>query len=93
MQVIRPIPITDQTLVASSIPEQDAPEYSSGTTYAVDDVVQVTSVQSLYQSVSAANNDNNPVADDGTNWVRISSTNRWRALTSKSAARRRHQEA
>ncbi len=80
MQVIRPIAITDDTLVAASIPEQDEPEFNPATAYAVDDVVQVTSVQSLYQSVSAANTGNDPITDNGTNWIRISSTNRWRAF-------------
>lgn len=83
MRVIAPITITDTALAASSIPEDDGPEWAAGTTYAKNYVVKVTSLHRAYRSVGAGNVGNNPTVDDGTNWLDLGATNRWRVFDSK----------
>lgn len=78
--VIVPIPITDAILTSSSVAEDDAPEYDAGTSYAVDDEVIITSLHSVFRSVSGSNLGNDPETDGGSNWVMLGATNRWSAF-------------
>jgi hypothetical protein len=75
--------VDDSVLTSSSVPENDYPAWASGTTYAAGDRVILASTHIVYQSVLAANTGNNPATDDGTNWVAVGSTNRWRAFNGK----------
>ncbi len=56
-RLIPRIPVTDEVLTASSVPEVTVPEYASGTTYAVGDIRGVTigTAQRVYQSLQAGN--------------------------------------
>jgi hypothetical protein len=53
---------------------------AGGTTYADGDRVIVTTpnIHKIYESQQAANTGNDPTTDDGTWWLEVSSTNRWK---------------
>lgn len=81
MKIIRPIPITDAILSASSIAETDYAAWSGATTYAAGDRVIVVATHRVYESLQAANLNHDPTTDSTTTpvwWVVVGSTNRWR---------------
>lgn len=80
MKVIKSQAVTDTTLTATDVPENDYAAWLVGTTYAAADRVIVTTpnIHNIYESVQSANTGNDPVTDDGTWWTRVSSTNRWK---------------
>lgn len=80
MKVIKSQAVTDTTLTATDVPENDYAEWLVGTTYADGDRVIVTTpnIHTIYESAQGANTGNNPVGDDGTWWTVVSSTNRWK---------------
>jgi len=80
MKVIKSQAVTDTTLTATDVPENDYAEWLVGTTYADGDRVIVTTpnIHTIYESAQGANTGNNPVSDDGTWWTVVSSTNRWK---------------
>lgn len=83
MQLIKPVTVTDTVLVSSNVPEDDYAEWAVGTTYDTGDKVIVLSTHSVYESLVDSNTGNNPVTDDGTNWLRLGATNRWKAFDQK----------
>lgn len=95
MKVIRPIQITDAKLTSSSIPEDDYPEWDSGTTYDRGDYVIVLASHTVYRSLTDSNLNNDPdleivaLADpfiddpDPVNWQIIGATNRYRMFDGK----------
>lgn len=80
MRLIRPITVTDSILDSSNVPENDFAEWAVGTTYADGDKVIVLSTHRIYESLVNSNLGNDPTTDDGTNWLDIGATNRWRAF-------------
>ena len=80
MKVIKSQAVTDTTLTATDVPENDYAAWLVGTTYADGDRVIVTTpnIHTIYESAQGANTGNNPVGDDGTWWTVVSSTNRWK---------------
>lgn len=84
MKVIEPVAVTDATLTSSSVPENDHSEWDISTTYDADDyVIVIGSTHKIYQSSQGSNLGNDPTTDDGTWWVEISATNRWKAFDQK----------
>lgn len=83
MKLIAPLDVTDALLTDSNVPEDDAPQWLIGSTYAQDDKVILHSTHKIYQSVSDANEGNRPEIDDGTNWIEMGPTNRWAAFDNK----------
>lgn len=83
MQAIEPLTITDSILTSSTIPEDDYAEWASGTTYSIGTRVIVVSVHRVYESASNSNIGNNPTTDDGTNWILVGATNRFKAFDQK----------
>ena len=85
MKVIKSNTVTDVTLTATDVPENDAPEWVTGTTYHVGDQAMVTTTANgaatathkIYVSVQSQLG-NDPTIDDGTNWTEVSSTNRFK---------------
>lgn len=85
MKVIKSQAVTDTTLTATDVPENDQAEWLSGTTYHVDNLVMVTTTANgaatathkIYISMHSQSG-NDPTIDDGTNWTEVSSTNRWK---------------
>lgn len=80
MQIIKPITVTDSILVSSNVPENDYAEWSAATTYSTGQRVIVLSTHKIYESLINSNLNNNPVTDDGTKWLDLGATNRWRAF-------------
>lgn len=81
MKIITAEDITDSTLTSSSVPETDHAAWSSGTTYALDDYVIVTTpnIHKIYKSKQNSNLNNDPVTDTtATWWSDEGSTNRWK---------------
>lgn len=84
MKIIRPVEVTDARLTSSSVPEPatvndaDPAAWSSGTTYALGDLVYLASTHKRYRSLEASNLNNNPATTLGTKWQIISPTNRWK---------------
>lgn len=83
MQLIKPVTVTDTVLVSSNVPENDYAEWVVGTTYAAGDRVIVLSNHSVYESLIGSNTGNDPVTDDGTKWLKLGATNRWKAFDQK----------
>ena len=80
MDIIKPITVTDSVLTATNIAENDYAAWSSTTTYAIGDKVISTTTHRIYESVIGSNLNNDPTTDDGTNWLNIGATNRWKAF-------------
>ncbi|MBI6628316.1 hypothetical protein [Pontibaca salina] len=78
MKMIAPITMTDGQLVSSDVPEDDAPVWAAGTTYG--DGAEVMLDHRVYRSAVAGNSGNDPRTDDGTNWIDLYATNRWKAF-------------
>lgn len=83
MDVILPVTVTDSILTSSTVPENDYAQWSSLTTYATGNRVIVISTHKVYESLISSNLNNNPVTDDGTRWLEVSATNRWKAFDKK----------
>lgn len=80
MKVIVPMTIDGSTFDTSSISEDDYAAWNSGTTYDADDYVIVVATHKVYMSVVGSNLNNDPTTDDGTWWLEVGSTNRWKAF-------------
>ena len=79
MKIIRPVTIDDAVFQSSDVPENDYAAWAGGTTYADGDrVIVTTGYHKIYESQQAANTGNDPTTDDGTWWLEVSSTNRWK---------------
>ena len=80
MKLIRPETVTDTIFQSSDVPEADYSAWLVGTTYADGDRVIVTTpnIHKIYESQQGANTGNDPTTDDGTYWLEVSSTNRWK---------------
>lgn len=84
MQVIEPLTITNTLLTSSTVPENDYAEWSSTTTYSLgDNVIVIGTTHKVYESAANSNLNNDPVSDDGTYWIEVSATNRWKAFDQK----------
>lgn len=77
LTVVRPVVVTADMLLESSVPEDDYPEWSADGVYALDARVLVTEQHAVYQS-AVDNNTGNPPATAGTKWLRVGSSNRWK---------------
>ena len=80
MDIIKPITVTDSVLTSTNIAENDYAEWNSGTTYAIGNKVISVTTHRIYESVTVSNLNNDPTTDDGTNWLNIGATNRWKAF-------------
>jgi len=76
MRVIEPIQMTDAILTDSNVPEDDFPEWDVATGYTTGQKVIVLSTHRIYEALQSTTGDD-PVTDDGTNWLDIGATNRW----------------
>ena len=76
--VVKPLAITDAMLSVpgTNVPEADYAAWSSGTTYAADARVILTSTHKIYQSMQAGNLNKDPVTQPLW-WIEVSPTNRW----------------
>lgn len=76
MNVIRPTPISGAALLSSNVPEDDHPEWGSGTAYAKGDKVILASTHRRYESLTDANT-SQPPATSPAAWLDLGPTNRW----------------
>lgn len=85
MRMIRPIDVTDAILTASNLPENDYPEWVSGTTYNLGDKVIKASTHRIYESVTGSNTDDPEVGVDAAppTWLDIAPTNKWAPFDEK----------
>lgn len=84
MKLIAPITVTDSILTASNVAENDYAEWAVGTTYADGArVIVIGTTHKVYESVQSGNVGNDPTTDDGTWWIEVSATNRWKAFDRK----------
>lgn len=60
MKLLVPIDVTDANLTAINIAEDDYAAWASGTTYAAGDFVISTTTHTVYRSLTAGNQGNNP---------------------------------
>lgn len=77
-KVVKPLAISGTVLNSSSVPETDYAAWNSGTTYALNDRVILTSTHKIYQSAQASNTNHNPSDPGSTWWVEVSATNRYK---------------
>lgn len=79
-----PVSIADANIEALSVPENDYPIWSSGTTYALDDYVIVTGtdIHQIWRSVANDNTGNNPLdevdLDNPSKWALVGATNAYK---------------
>ena len=86
MDIIKPVTVTNSVLTSSNVTEDDYSEWSSSTTYADgDNVIVIGTTHKVYESLVGSNLNNDPTTDDGTNWLELSATNRWKAFDQKIA--------
>ena len=84
MQIIKPVTVTNSILSSSNITEDDYAEWAVGTTYSVGDkVIVIGTTHRVYESLVGSNLGNDPTTDDGTNWLTLGATNRWKAFDRK----------
>ena len=83
MKIIKPVTVTNSILISSNVPENDYAQWASGVTYSIGNRVIVLSNHSVYESLVNSNTNNNPVTGDGTKWLRLGATNRWKAFDQK----------
>jgi hypothetical protein len=87
MDIIKPVTVTNSILTSSNVAENDYSEWSAATTYADgDNVIVIGTTHKVYESLVGSNLNNDPTTDDGSNWLELSATNRWKAFDQKIAA-------
>jgi len=84
MDIIKPVTVTNSVLTSSNVTEDDYSEWSSATTYADGaKVIVIGTTHKVYESLVGSNLNNDPTTDDGTNWLELGATNRWKAFDQK----------
>lgn len=81
MVVVPPISMTDAILTSSNVAENDNLEWVISTAYTAGDKVMVSTVEpDIHRNFEAKinNTGNEPWLDDGTNWIDLGATNRWK---------------
>jgi hypothetical protein len=76
LQLIQPITVTDAVLASSTVPENDAVEWSSTATCALGARVMRATTHRLYENLTAGNVGNDPAGVSG-QWLDVGPTNRW----------------
>lgn len=82
--ILRPLAVTDAMLESSNVPEDDAPEWDAGTTYAVG--ATVMRKHAVYENTEAGSVGKDPPLNPGL-WVRVRATNRWRVFDRTNSSR------
>ena len=88
MNVLDPYLITDTTLTATNVTEDDHAEYSAGTTYAEGDrVIVIGDVHKVYESAVGSNTGNAPSSTTASTefWIYAGATNRYKAFDQRTS--------
>lgn len=81
MWLVPPMVVDASVLVSSNVSTATDPSpWFGGTSYAINQDVLIAATNAVYRSVKANNQGNDPQTDDGSNWVKLGSTNRWKAF-------------
>lgn len=83
MKMIAPVTVDETVLIASNVAENDYPEWDNTVTYASGARVIIAAVHKVYEGVAGSNTGNDPETDDGTWWVEVGATNKWKAFDRK----------
>lgn len=75
LRIVPPLPVTDGVLLATDVPESAYPAWNSGTAYAVQDRVHLTSTHKVYEALTA--HTNKPPASNPADWAEVGPTNAW----------------
>ena len=81
MKVIIPTNVDDTVLLASTVSEDDAPEWNSSLSYSVGDLVIIVATHQRYEALTA--NSNTPPAENPADWLLLGMTNRWQMFDQK----------
>lgn len=84
--IMRPMAVTDATLVSSNVPEDDEDLYDPDTVYPLGAVVMLLATHSVYENSLPDNKGNNPKDHPG-KWTRIRATNRHRVFDGTNSSR------
>lgn len=76
LRLLQPVVVTDAMLAASTVPENDYPQWASGTTYAAGARVIKAALHRVFESAAAGNIGNDPAGATG-KWIDAGPTNRW----------------
>ena len=76
LQLVQPITITTANLIASSVPDADAAEWSAQATYARGARVMKAATHRIYEAAIGANAGNDPAGTSG-KWIDVGPTNQW----------------
>ncbi|BEP93226.1 hypothetical protein GmRootA79_16100 [Acidovorax sp. A79] len=82
--ILRPMEVTEATLVSSTVPETDEAVYNPATPYPVKALVMWK--HSVYENTLADNTGNAPDLNPD-KWVRVRATNRWRLFDGTNSSR------
>lgn len=89
--VAKPLAVTDAMLVSTNVPEADYAAWAAGTTYVAGNRVIVLASHEVYEaiatSIGAATNVGLAPATNPLWWVKVSATNRWRCLDTKTSTK------
>jgi len=87
LTIVEPLQITDAILDCgcsppkTNVPEDDYPQWDSGTTYAIGDRVILLTTHKIYESLQNSNLNKNPSSTENLAWwVEVAPTNRWAAF-------------
>lgn len=81
LRVVNPLTVTSAMLVSTDVPENDYPEWSSGTTYNTGARVILAAQHKVYESAADGNVGNNPATPSATpKWKEVGPTNRWKVF-------------
>lgn len=75
-RMLRPLAVTDALLATSTVPEDDEPAWSAGTTYPLGVRVIRAGTHRIYESLIAGNIGHTPESSP-TYWLDVGPTNRW----------------
>ena len=91
MKIVVPTDITAAMLTSTTLPENDAPEWSADTAYAAGARVMTAATHTLFEAVKPSTGQ--PPASTPDAWLRVGPTNRWAmfddSLTTRSTASQR----
>jgi hypothetical protein len=76
MRIITPLTVDETILTSTNVAEMDYAVWSGVTTYALGD--RRIKAHKIWESLQASNTNHDPVTDDGTWWIQVSATNRYK---------------
>jgi hypothetical protein len=79
MFMLVPETVASDMLISTNVPENDHAEWNAGANFGVGARVMIAAQHVRYEALKASTGVN-PATDDGTTWLKLGATNRWRAF-------------